>query len=60
MELFTIALTQVINDFEGLIRNMDGTVKVVIVSVCVILGFIGAFVLDENDDPDELIGGGMQ
>lgn len=52
MEL-TIALTQVINDFEGMIRNMDTAVRITIIVVSVILSFVGVYLMDEPMSPEE-------
>ena len=53
MELTTIALSQLITDFEGLIRNMDTAVRITIIAVSVILSFAGVYLMDEPMDPEE-------
>ena len=57
METGIIALTQIINDFKGFIREIDWAVKVVIVAVSVILAVVAVFMLDENDNPQDTMGG---
>ena len=54
MEL-TLALTQVIKDFESLIRNIDFAVKVTAIGMSLILSFCGFFLMQEPLSPEEEI-----
>lgn len=55
METGIIALTQVINDFEGLIRELDWAVKVTAIAISLILSFCGFFLMQEPLAPEEEI-----